>query len=168
MAVFQNSVTEECWYYVNLCYGMLHATEKIRCIVHLYASRTRHLIDVSMHTVWKIADTACLPPRRNRKRLFFLVCCTAVTKLTATFQLSALVSHTSATLKFTYKSLEQRILEATTPCIRVCVCVCVCARARASVRIQVYRCHRRNGPNFGRVFLMLKYTDITQNTYIQS
>ena len=29
-------------------------------------------------------------------------------------------------------------------------------------------CHRRNGPNFGRVFLMLNYTDITQNTYIQS
>ena len=29
-------------------------------------------------------------------------------------------------------------------------------------------CHRRNGANFGRVFLMLKYTDITQNTYIQS
>jgi len=29
-------------------------------------------------------------------------------------------------------------------------------------------CHRRNGPNFGRVFLMLNYTDMTQNTYIQS
>jgi len=29
-------------------------------------------------------------------------------------------------------------------------------------------CTRRNGQNFGRVFLMLKYTDITQNTYIQS
>jgi len=29
-------------------------------------------------------------------------------------------------------------------------------------------CHRRNGPNFGRLFLMLNYTDITQNTYIQS
>ena len=29
-------------------------------------------------------------------------------------------------------------------------------------------CHRRNGPNFGRVFLMLNYTDITQNTYVQS
>jgi len=29
-------------------------------------------------------------------------------------------------------------------------------------------CHRRNEPNFGRVFLMLNYTDITQNTYIQS
>ena len=29
-------------------------------------------------------------------------------------------------------------------------------------------CPRRNVPNFGRVFLMLNYTDITQNTYIQS
>ena len=29
-------------------------------------------------------------------------------------------------------------------------------------------CNRRNGPDFGRVFRMLNYTDITQNTYIQS
>jgi len=29
-------------------------------------------------------------------------------------------------------------------------------------------CPRRNVPDFGRVFLTLKYTDITQNTYIQS
>ena len=29
-------------------------------------------------------------------------------------------------------------------------------------------CPRRNVPDFGRVFLMLRYTDITQNTYIQS
>ena len=29
-------------------------------------------------------------------------------------------------------------------------------------------CPRRNGQNFGRVFLMLNYIDITQNTYIQS
>ena len=29
-------------------------------------------------------------------------------------------------------------------------------------------CNRRNGPDFGRAFLMLNYTDITQNTYIQS
>jgi len=29
-------------------------------------------------------------------------------------------------------------------------------------------CHTRNGPNFGRVFLMLNYTDITQNTYVPS
>jgi hypothetical protein len=28
-------------------------------------------------------------------------------------------------------------------------------------------CPRRNVPDFGRVFLMLKYTDITQNTYGQ-
>jgi hypothetical protein len=29
-------------------------------------------------------------------------------------------------------------------------------------------CPRRNVPYFGRVFLMLKYTDITQNTYVQT
>jgi hypothetical protein len=29
-------------------------------------------------------------------------------------------------------------------------------------------CPRRNVPDFGRVFLMLKYADITQNTYVQS
>ena len=29
-------------------------------------------------------------------------------------------------------------------------------------------CPRRNVPDFGTVFLMLKYTDINQNTYIQS
>ena len=34
--------------------------------------------------------------------------------------------------------------------------------------VQYTWCPRRNGRNFGRVFLMLKYTDITQNTYVQS
>jgi len=29
-------------------------------------------------------------------------------------------------------------------------------------------CPRRNVPDFGRMFLMLKNTDITQNTYVQS
>jgi hypothetical protein len=29
-------------------------------------------------------------------------------------------------------------------------------------------CPRRNVPDFGRVFIMLKHTDITQNTYVQS
>ena len=29
-------------------------------------------------------------------------------------------------------------------------------------------CPMRNVPDSGRVFLMLKYTDITQNTYVQS
>jgi len=33
---------------------------------------------------------------------------------------------------------------------------------------QYTACPRRNGQNFGRVFLMLNDTDITQNTYIQS
>jgi len=37
-----------------------------------------------------------------------------------------------------------------------------------SIHASYTGCHRRNGPNFGRVFLMLKYIDITQNTYIQS
>ena len=37
------------------------------------------------------------------------------------------------------------------------------------IYIYIYTgCPRRNVPNFGRVFLMLKYTDITQNTYVQS
>jgi len=37
------------------------------------------------------------------------------------------------------------------------------------IYIYIYTgCHRRNGPNFARVFLMLNYTDITKNTYIQS
>ena len=29
-------------------------------------------------------------------------------------------------------------------------------------------CNRRNGPDLGRVFLMLNYTEKPQNTYIQS
>jgi len=37
------------------------------------------------------------------------------------------------------------------------------------IYIYIYTgCNRRNGPDFGRVFLMLYCTDITQNTYIQS
>jgi hypothetical protein len=37
------------------------------------------------------------------------------------------------------------------------------------IYIYIYTgCPGRNVKNFGRVFLMLKYTDITQNTYVQS
>ena len=37
------------------------------------------------------------------------------------------------------------------------------------IYIYIYTgCPRRNVPDFGRVFLMLKYTDIIQNTYVQS
>ena len=38
----------------------------------------------------------------------------------------------------------------------------------SKIYIYIYRCPRRNVPDFGRVFLMLKYTDITKNTYVQS
>ena len=34
--------------------------------------------------------------------------------------------------------------------------------------LQYTGCNRRNGPDLGRVFLRSYYTDITQNTYIQS
>ena len=44
----------------------------------------------------------------------------------------------------------------------MCVCVCVCIR-------HVYtECPGRNVPDFGRMFLELKYTDLTKNTYIRS
>ena len=39
----------------------------------------------------------------------------------------------------------------------------------SSVKYTIYTgCPRRNVPDFGRVFLMLNYTDITQNTHVQS
>ena len=43
-----------------------------------------------------------------------------------------------------------------------------CIRLYSSIHINYTVCPRRNVPDFGRVYLMLKYTDITQNTYIQS
>ena len=39
---------------------------------------------------------------------------------------------------------------------------------RKHCKVQYTGCPRRNGQNFGRVFLMLNYTDITRNTYIKS
>ena len=44
-----------------------------------------------------------------------------------------------------------------------------CKATQTDAKFVVYTgCPRRNVPNFGRVFPMLKYTDITQNTYVQS
>ena len=37
-----------------------------------------------------------------------------------------------------------------------------------TVEKQYTGCNRRNGPDFGRVFLMLNYTEKPQNTCIQS
>ena len=47
------------------------------------------------------------------------------------------------------------------------------AKGKTMISNDVYKyiytgCPRRNVPNFGRVFLRLKYTDITQNTNTQS
>jgi len=40
---------------------------------------------------------------------------------------------------------------------------------KTQIYIHLYtECPRRNVPDFRRMFLKLKYTDITQNTYIQS
>jgi len=39
---------------------------------------------------------------------------------------------------------------------------------RSEVVCSYTGCPRRNVPDFGRVFLMLNYTDITQNTYAQN
>ena len=48
---------------------------------------------------------------------------------------------------------------------------CLSLSLSLSLYIYIYiytGCPRRNVPDFGRVFLMLKYIDITQNTYVQS
>jgi len=53
----------------------------------------------------------------------------------------------------------------------VCIFISVFIALYTYIYIYIYihtGCPRRNVPDFGRVFLMLKYTDITQNTYIQS
>jgi len=50
-----------------------------------------------------------------------------------------------------------------------CTCITLLDICKAYIVLDCYTgCPRRKGQIFGRVFLMLKYTDITQNTYIQS
>ena len=54
---------------------------------------------------------------------------------------------------------------------RIYLCMCVCMYVCMCVCIYIYiytGCPRRYVPDFGRVFLMWKNTDITQNNYIQS
>ena len=58
-------------------------------------------------------------------------------------------------------------------CVVHCiVCVYMCTvllpKGGYTIAVKYTGCPRRNVPEFGRVFLMLKYTDITQNTYVQS
>ena len=59
--------------------------------------------------------------------------------------------------------LFKTILERTWSRVFSCICFVL-----YEANSKIYRCPRRNGQNFGRVFHMLNYTDITQNTYIQS
>jgi len=55
-------------------------------------------------------------------------------------------------------------------CIYTCIHTYIDTRMHTYIYIHTHTytgCPRRNVPDFGRVFLMLKYTDITQNTYVQ-
>ena len=42
------------------------------------------------------------------------------------------------------------------------------AKGTHETEVALYRVSQEERTKFGRVFLMLKYTDITKNTYIQS
>ena len=46
------------------------------------------------------------------------------------------------------------------PCTELCL--------YSYFNLQYTGCNRRKGPDFGRVFLMLNYTEKPQNTYIQN
>ena len=51
----------------------------------------------------------------------------------------------------------------------ICCVTGILVLNKHSINIHIYTgCPRRNVSDFGRVFLMLKYTNITQNTYVQS
>ena len=63
----------------------------------------------------------------------------------------------------TYRGADKSLARPTSRCIFLMVRI-----FRLMLVLLYTGCHRRNGPNFGKVFLMLNYTDITQNTYIQS
>ena len=65
------------------------------------------------------------------------------------------------------------ILQFHIPTLTVRGQCCTSVRERL-IRVETFSqnnytgCNRRNGPDFARLFLMLNYTDITQNTYIQN
>jgi len=61
------------------------------------------------------------------------------------------------------------LLQTVTKCKPSCTLTCLQIMSSSKEVQQTYTgCPKRNGQNFGRVFLRLNYTDITQNTYIQS
>ena len=86
------------------------------------------------------------------------------------------ISNGSATCAYTrahFRRVRKIAIKATLIFVML---VCLSVRPHGTVRlpldgffIKLYTgCPSRNVPNFGRVFLRSNYTDITQNTYIQS
>ena len=73
------------------------------------------------------------------------------------------------TLLFLTKAQSVKLLSAVVKMVKTACLQWILINHHAWNGIGPYTgCHRRKGPNFGRVFLMLNYTDITQNTYIQN
>ena len=68
----------------------------------------------------------------------------------------------TARLLYIFRTLSASIVTSTKNCISSHWCSAVATDL--GHLYWIYRCPRRNVPDFGRVFLMLKYTDITQNT----
>ena len=64
--------------------------------------------------------------------------------------------------------LHSAVSSLLSPVALLCLTPSLCIQV-SHQQMRVYTgCPRRNVPDFGRVFLMLKYTDITQNTKVQS
>jgi hypothetical protein len=81
--------------------------------------------------------------------------------------------HVKKVTRATYRVLYTRLLhfrQNAEPALHSClVSFCPsCVRQQTQKEYYIYRRPRRNVPDFGRMFLMLKCTHITQNTYIQS
>ena len=53
-------------------------------------------------------------------------------------------------------------------CVYMCVCVYICVYIYIYIYIYIYRVSQEECARLRESVLMLKYTDITQNTYIQS
>ena len=69
--------------------------------------------------------------------------------------------------------LYNTLMDPWNVCMYMYIYICVCVRVYIYIYIHTYTytytgCNRRKGPDFGRVFLMLNYTEKPQNTYIQS
>ena len=68
-----------------------------------------------------------------------------------------------------YEILRKSMVQADRPQMKIRRMRISCWITKVTNRHAVYtECNRRNGPDFGRVFLMLNYTEKPQNTYIHS